>query len=60
MLVDKREETLDTPSIDFVIDKNWYHVKGTSKGKSMNMQRNGLLTIRDTTWQGTFGTREGP
>ena len=46
--------------IDVVIDKDWHHVKGEPKGKSMNMRWNSLPTTHETTWQGTSGTREGP
>ena len=47
--------------IDVVIDKDWHHVKGNSKGKSMfNMKCNTLPTTRETSWQGNSETLEGP
>ena len=35
-------------------------IRGKSKGKSMNMQRNSLPTTRETTWKGNPANREGP
>ena len=59
MIIDKGKKPLDRTSSD-VVEKVWHQVKGKSKGKSMNMQRNSLPTTRETTWKGNSGNREGP
>ena len=58
-IIDKGKKPLDGTSSD-VVEKVWHQVKGKSKGKSMNMQRNSLPTTRETTWKGNSGNREGP
>ena len=50
---------LTNNEFDVVIDKDWHHVKGKTKRKLMNVQRNSLPTTHDTTRQGTLGTRPG-
>ena len=60
VVIDKGKKPLDRTSNDVVVEKDWHQVKGKSKGKSMNMQRNSLPTTRETTWKSNSGTREGP
>ena len=59
VVIDKGKKPLDRTSSD-VVEKVWHQVKGKSKGKSMNMQRNSLPTTRETTWKGNPANREGP
>ena len=47
VVIDKGKKPLDRTSSD-VVEKVGHQVKGTSKGKSMNMQCNSLPTTRET------------
>ena len=56
----KEKKLIERPCIDVIVDEDWDNVKGKSKGKSKNMQRNNFSTTHDITWQDKSGTREGP
>ena len=58
VVIHKGKKPLDRTSSDVVVEKDWHQVKGKSKGKSMNMQRNSLPTIRETTSKSNSGTRK--